>query len=146
VYSDPGNRTIQVVVDDDQLSLAIGRNGQNVRLASELTGWKIDLFSSREWGDRAGAGTGFAEGGTEDGGDVPLADINGIEPAVVAVLEAGGYRTLNDILDLDRDDFLRLPGIAPAEADHLVALIDSLTVEDAEDGQEEEGGAEVTAQ
>jgi N utilization substance protein A len=129
VYSDPGTRTIQVVVDDDQLSLAIGRNGQNVRLASELTGWKIDLFSSREWGDRTEAGQA-GDGGTEDGGDIPLADINGIEPAIVAVLEAGGYRTLNDILDLDRDDFLRLPGIAPAEADRLMSLIDELTTED----------------
>jgi hypothetical protein len=46
------------VVDEDQLSLAIGRNGQNVRLASELTGWKIDLYSSREW--------------LEKGGDIPL--------------------------------------------------------------------------
>jgi transcription termination/antitermination protein NusA len=43
VFSDPGTKTIQAVVDEDQLSLAIGRNGQNVRLASELTGWKIDL-------------------------------------------------------------------------------------------------------
>ncbi|HET9727624.1 MAG TPA: transcription termination factor NusA, partial [Gemmatimonadales bacterium] len=49
VFSDPEAKTIQAVVDEDQLSLAIGRNGQNVRLASELTGWKIDLYSSREW-------------------------------------------------------------------------------------------------
>ena len=136
VYSDAANRTIQVVVDDDQLSLAIGRNGQNVRLASELTGWKIDLFSSREWGEREGQSSAGGEM-PEDGGDVALADINGIEPAVAAVLEAGGYRTLNDIIDLDREDFLKLPGIAPAEADHLMAIIDSLTTEDGddEDGQ-----------
>src|ERR671938_1686754 len=44
VFSDATSRTIQAVVDEDQLSLAIGKNGQNVRLASELTGWKIDLF------------------------------------------------------------------------------------------------------
>src|SRR2546430_8429393 len=49
VFSDPVSKTIQAVVDEDQLSLAIGRNGQNVRLASELTGWKIDLYSSRVW-------------------------------------------------------------------------------------------------
>ena len=54
VFSDPGTKTIQAVVDEDQLSLAIGRNGQNVRLASELTGWKIDLYSSREWMERGG--------------------------------------------------------------------------------------------
>lgn len=138
VYSDAANRTIQVVVDDDQLSLAIGRNGQNVRLASELTGWKIDLFSSREWVEREGQPGGDVTM-PEDGGDVALADINGIEPAVAAVLEAGGYRTLNDIIDLDREDFLKLPGIAPAEADHLMAIIDSLTTED--DGESGEDGS-----
>ena len=53
-----------------------------------------------------------------------------VGPGEVAVLEAGGYRMLNDILDLDRDDFLKLPGIAPAEADRLVALIESLTTEE----------------
>ena len=140
VYSDAANRTIQVVVDDDQLSLAIGRNGQNVRLASELTGWKIDLFSSREWVEREGQTTGTGEVEMpEDGGDVALVDINGIEPAVAAVLEAGGYRTLNDIIDLDRDDFLRLPGIAPAEADHLMAIIDSLTTEDGDEADSAAG-------
>ena len=60
VFSDPETRTIQAIVDEDQLSLAIGRNGQNVRLASELTGWKIDLFSSREWLERGGEGPLFA--------------------------------------------------------------------------------------
>ena len=60
VFSDPESKTIQAVVDEDQLSLAIGRNGQNVRLASELTGWKIDLYSSREWLERGGEGPLFA--------------------------------------------------------------------------------------
>src|SRR2546430_7532501 len=48
------------VCSSDLLSLAIGRNGQNVRLASELTGWKIDLYSSREWLERGGEGPLFA--------------------------------------------------------------------------------------
>src|SRR2546425_3470693 len=56
VFSDPDSKTVQAIVDEDQLSLAIGRNGQNVRLASELTGWKIDLYSSREWLERGGGG------------------------------------------------------------------------------------------
>src|SRR5207244_807114 len=59
VFSDPDTKTIQAIVDEDQLSLAIGRNGQNVRLASELTGWKIDLYSSREWLERGGDGPLF---------------------------------------------------------------------------------------
>ena len=60
VFSDLAARTIQAVVAEDQLALAVGRNGQNVRLASELTGWKIDLHSSREGIEKGGAGPRFA--------------------------------------------------------------------------------------
>src|SRR6202162_1160346 len=60
VFSDPARKTIQAIVHEDQLSLAIGRNGQNVRLASELTEWKIDLYSSREWLSGGGGGPIFA--------------------------------------------------------------------------------------
>jgi N utilization substance protein A len=130
VFSDPSTKTIQAVVDEDQLSLAIGRNGQNVRLASELTEWKIDLYSSREWLERAGEAPLFAplpEERTEDAGDVKLTEIQGLEPTTVAVLEEAGYRTLNDVIDLEREDLLRLPGIAPAEADRIMSIIDELT-------------------
>jgi N utilization substance protein A len=146
VFSDPTSKTIQAVVDEDQLSLAIGRNGQNVRLASELTGWKIDLYSSREWMERGGAESQiFAPlpEETEETADVRLSDITGMPPATVAVLEEAGYRTLNDIIDLEREDFLKLPGIAPEEADRIMALIDELTTEDggSEEERQEDGGS-----
>src|SRR5215217_7593310 len=129
VFSDPVSKTIQAVVDEDQLSLAIGRNGQNVRLASELTGWKIDLYSSREWLERGGEGPLFAPlPSEEEAPDVPLAEL-GLSEATVAVLEAGGYRSLNDIMDLEREDFLKLPGIAPAEADRIMGVLDELTTD-----------------
>src|SRR5688572_29551651 len=139
VFSDHAAKTIQAVVDEDQLSLAIGRNGQNVRLASELTGWKIDLYSSREWLDRGGDAPLFAPLPEEadEAADVKLSEIEGMSPATVAVLEDGGYRTLNDIIDLEREDLLRLPGIAPEEADRIITMLDELT----EDGGEE-GGAD----
>jgi len=138
VFSDPTAKTIQAVVDEDQLSLAIGRNGQNVRLASELTGWKIDLYSSREWLERGGDIPLFAPLPEEDEvADVPLTDIEGLATATVAVLEAGGFRTLNDIIDLDREDLLKLPGIAPEEADRIMAIINELT-EDGGDAVAEE--------
>ena len=136
VFSDPGTKTIQAVVDEDQLSLAIGRNGQNVRLASELTGWKIDLYSSREWVERTEGGPGFAPLPEEPVADVPLSALEGLSMGTVAVLEAGGYRTLNDIIDLERGDFLKLPGMAPAEADRIMGILDELTIDDAT----EEGG------
>ncbi|MEO6876858.1 MAG: transcription termination factor NusA [Gemmatimonadaceae bacterium] len=141
VFSDPGTKTIQAVVDEDQLSLAIGRNGQNVRLASELTGWKIDLYSSREWLERGGETPLFAPlpEDAEEMADVKLSDIGGMPPATVAVLEEAGYRTLNDILDLEREDFLKLPGIAPEEADRIMTMIDELTTDDAGDETQSAG-------
>jgi N utilization substance protein A len=135
VFSDPSTKTIQAVVDEDQLSLAIGRNGQNVRLASELTGWKIDLYSSREWLERGTDSPLFAPlpEESDEMADVRLSDIQGLPPATVAVLEEAGYRTLNDIIDLEREDLLKLPGIAPAEADRIMGIIDELTTEDTSD-------------
>jgi len=135
VFSDPTTKTIQAVVDEDQLSLAIGRNGQNVRLASELTGWKIDLYSSREWLERGSDSPLFAPlpEESDEMADVRLSDISGLPPATVAVLEEAGYRTLNDIIDLEREDLLKLPGIAPAEADRIMGIIDELTTEDTSD-------------
>jgi N utilization substance protein A len=142
VFSDPATKTIQAVVDEDQLSLAIGKSGQNVRLASELTGWKIDLYSSKEWLERGTETPLFAPlpEETEEAADVALSEIEGLPPATVAVLEAGGYRSLNDIIDLEREDFLRLPGIAPEEADRIMAMIDELTEEGGSEENQSGGG------
>jgi N utilization substance protein A len=143
VFSEAATKTIQAVVDEDQLSLAIGRNGQNVRLASELTGWKIDLYSSREWLERGGDIPLFAPlpDEEEDGAaDVALAEIDGLETATVAVLESGGYKTLNDIIDVEREDLLKLPGIAPEEADRIMAIINELTEDGGDTAAAEEPG------
>jgi N utilization substance protein A len=140
VFSDPATKTIQAIVDEDQLSLAIGRNGQNVRLASELTEWKIELYSSREWMERGSDQPIFAPLPTDEpvsGVNPRLLDIEGMQPATVAVLEEAGYRTLDDIIDLEREDFLRLPGIAPEEADRLMAIINELTTDEGPETPEE---------
>ncbi len=134
MFLDPEGKTVQAVVDEDQLSLAIGRNGQNVRLASELTGWKIDIYSSREWMEKS-EGPMFAPLPEESdvAADVKLSEIEGLPTSTVAVLEEAGYRTLNDIIDLERDDFLRLPGIAPEEAERIMSILNELTEEGGED-------------
>src|SRR5687767_5941747 len=134
VFSDPESKTIQAVVDEDQLSLAIGRNGQNVRLASELTGWKIDLYSSREWLERGGEGPLFAPLPPEDESAtrIPLGELAGLSPELVAVLGSAGYNMLNDILDVEREDVMRIPGITPETGEQLMAFLAELT-EDGED-------------
>jgi len=133
VFSDPDSRTIQAIVDDDQLSLAIGRNGQNVRLASELCGWKIDLYSSREWLERGGEGPLFAPLPTEEESttDVDLRNFKGLPAELIATLEAAGLVKLSELLDLGDDDVSAIPGLPDDHRDVLLAFLAELTEEDA---------------
>ncbi len=133
VFSEPETKTIQAIVDEDQLSLAIGRNGQNVRLASELTGWKIDLYSSREWLERGGEGPLFAPLEEEEKGveDVVLTDLKGLPADMVASLAAKGLKRLGDVLDLEPEEVRAIPDLSEEHADTLVAFLTELT-EDSE--------------
>src|SRR5256714_4851417 len=139
VFSDPDTKTIQAIVDEDQLSLAIGRNGQNVRLASELTGWKIDLYSSREWLERGGEGPLFAplpRPEEEAATNVALRELKGLPVELVDVLAQAGHKTLQDILDLEREDVDKIAGMTPELADKLMAFLNEMTEEGGEDEPE----------
>jgi N utilization substance protein A len=134
VFSDPESRTIQAIVDEDQLSLAIGKNGQNVRLASELTGWKIDLYSSREWLERGGEGPLFAPLPPETEEEervahVQIKDLKGLPPELVATLETNGLVELSDLLDLDSEELRNVPGLSLEQLETLQAFIAELTEE-----------------
>jgi N utilization substance protein A len=143
VFSDPESKTIQAIVDEDQLSLAIGRNGQNVRLASELTGWKVDLYSSREWLERGGEGPLFAPLPPADQSvtQVNLTEMKGLSPELVAVLEQAGKKTLQDILDLEQEDVDQIPGMTPDLAEKMMSFLNEMT----EEGGEEEEAGKTTA-
>ncbi|MGD8277796.1 MAG: transcription termination factor NusA [Gemmatimonadota bacterium] len=130
VLSDSARRVITAIVDEDQLSLAIGRNGQNVRLASQLIGWQIDLYGSREWLERGADAALF--GGSEpeyEVADFPLRELD-IPLGTLAALESAGYTSFLDIIDLDQDDLLRVPGLNAEQAEQVFRLIESLTVEE----------------
>jgi N utilization substance protein A len=132
VISDYDARTMTAIVDEDQLSLAIGRNGQNVRLASQLIGWQLDLYGSREWMEHGAERVLFGGGGeTEESADFPVSELD-LPPATLAALQAAGYNTFFDIIDLERDDLLRIPAIGPADADRIAQLIEEMTVEEEE--------------
>ncbi len=131
VLSDSTRRVITAIVDEDQLSLAIGRNGQNVRLASQLIGWQIDLYGSREWLERGADAALFGGGEPEyEVADFPIRELD-LPVTTLAALEAAGYTSFLDIIDLERDDLLRISGITAEDADDVLRLIESLTVEDA---------------
>jgi N utilization substance protein A len=133
VISNQDRQVITAIVDEDQLSLAIGRNGQNVRLASQLIGWQIDLYGSREWLEK---GADLSLFGTRDEdqlemADFPLGELDLTAPTLAA-LETAGYNTFLDIIDLERDDFLRIEGLSEQDADRLLSIIDELTVVEGE--------------
>src|SRR5438445_121467 len=125
VFSDPETKTIQAIVDEDQLSLAIGRNG-----------WKIDLYSSREWLERGGEGPLFAPlppAEDETATKVSLRELKGLPVELVDVLERAGHKTLQDILDLEREDVDKITGMTPEIADKLMAFLNEMTEEGGDD-------------
>ena len=139
VVSDIRRQVITAIVDEDQLSLAIGRNGQNVRLASQLIGWQIDLYGSREWLDKGRDLSVFTDEEPEsyETADFPLRELD-LDSGTLTALEAAGYRSFLDIIDLDQGDFLAVDGVSEDVASRLLALIDDLTVADADSGRDAE--------
>ena len=134
VFTDSERQVVTAIVDEDQLSLAIGRNGQNVRLASQLIGWQIDLYGSREWVERGEEFTALVEGRSDDQyetSDFPLSELD-LRPAVLAALSEVGYDTFLQIIDLERRDFLVMKGLGEEDAERLLQLIDELTVVEGE--------------
>ncbi len=101
-----------VIVNDDQLSKAIGKEGKNVRLAAKLTEWKIDLVSSREYSTRQRVSEEMA---------MPLADLPGVSEELLVLLEAFAVTTIDDLANTPLERLVGLEGLDEASADSLLA-------------------------
>jgi N utilization substance protein A len=99
---------MDVVVADDQLSLAIGRKGQNVRLVAKLTGWKIDVRAE---------GTEVVVS-SED--KRSLESLEDIDPALVEMLMEAGYKTIDDLAKAKEEDLLEFEGIDETLAKKII--------------------------
>ena len=143
VVSDTERQVITAIVDEDQLSLAIGRNGQNVRLASQLIGWQIDLYGSREWVGKGADLSALAktQGEEYETSDFPLTELD-LQSSILGALSGAGYETFLQIIDLDRGDFLGVEGLGEQDADRLLELIEALTVVENEASNGGEEGAQ----
>lgn len=130
---DKENLKAQVIVDDDQLSLAIGKHGQNVRLASKLIGWELDIRTKsslleeegKTAGEPAAAEAGAAPG--PSGGEQPekagpgLEELPGTGEKTISVLEEAGFRSLSDIAGASVEDLVKLKGIGEKKAEKLIS-------------------------
>jgi transcription termination/antitermination protein NusA len=100
-------KIMEMVVEDSQLSLAIGKKGQNVRLASKLIGWRIDIKSEEE--KRAEVESQMDQ--LQEVVPTALENMPGLTPALVQKLVAAGIATVEQLADLSPEDLKNLPGI-----------------------------------
>src|SRR6187399_628908 len=113
-------RVMEVVVEDRQLSLAIGKKGQNVRLAAKLAGWKIDIKSDEEKRKEVELQLAGIEFGDANQETKPLS-LPDIHDEVVAVLKAAGYDTVDKLLDAPQENLLALQGFDTETVEAVLA-------------------------
>ncbi|MCY3556218.1 MAG: transcription termination factor NusA [Gemmatimonadetes bacterium] len=115
-------KDMRVVVEDDQLSLAIGKAGQNARLAVKLTGWNIDLIKRSDLEKQLISETfGADDSDGEETGS--LADIDGISEKLRQKLEDAGYTTVESLQQATADDLQEISGIGGVTADKIMTAV-----------------------
>ena len=116
VIIDDDRKALLVVVPDDQLSLAIGRQGQNVRLASRLTGWKIDVKSESRYAN------------LENSGYQSLLEVEGVDEGLADRLVAAGIKSAGQLAGMATEQLTALVRMDPEKArnlQQLAALVES---------------------
>jgi N utilization substance protein A len=111
VVMDEDIQRIEVVVPDDQLSLAIGRRGQNVRLASQLTGWEIDILTESEESDRRQKE--FLERSA-----LFMKGLN-VDEVVAQLLASEGFSTIEEVAYVELDEIVEIEGFDLDTAEEL---------------------------
>jgi len=124
VFIDDDNRTMTVIVPDDQLSLAIGKNGQNVRLAVKLTGWNIDMKSET----MAVAKQEEQEGQEKQS---ELTKITGIGPSMAEKLFSKGIKSIAMLAVAEPEILSSIPGISETAAQQWIETAGQILIEEA---------------
>ncbi|MGA1984114.1 MAG: transcription termination factor NusA [Acidobacteriaceae bacterium] len=104
---DLADKQIEVIVDDTQLSLAIGKKGQNVRLAAKLLGWKIDIKSEEEKRQEVEQQMAAMGGGAT----TPIEQITALGDGILEKLIAAGVTTVEALADMTPEQLEEIPGI-----------------------------------
>ena len=110
VVVDRNKTTMTAIVDDDQLSLAIGKSGQNARLAAQLTGWKVEIITE----------TRFQELQVEKAATfVPLTEVAGVGKVMLERLDAAGILSANDLVEVPLVRLMDVPGIGESTGEKI---------------------------
>ncbi|MEQ1353754.1 MAG: transcription termination factor NusA [Candidatus Acidiferrum sp.] len=116
--TDPEAHKLEVIVEDSQLSLAIGKKGQNVRLASKLIGWDIDIKSEeekrREIEDQMTRLTAPA---------IPLTSLAGVGAKTIEKMEAAGITSVEALAGMTPEQLMEIPGIGEKMVDKIYQAV-----------------------
>lgn len=132
VVVDEENRSMEVVVPDDQLSLAIGKKGQNVRLASRLANWKLDVTSESDYNKALREGY------------KSLLQLSGVGEKLATTFYEMGFRSAEDIAKAEVADLASIKGISERKAGDLIqeatGYVQSLESDKEKASDDEKGG------
>lgn len=116
--TDIENRQMEVIVNEDQLSLAIGKRGQNVRLATKLVGWNIDIRSEEEIKREVSEQMGAL---IASGGSVPLSVIEGVTAPQADALAEHGINDIDALAQTSVDDLVEFLDLSLDEAEQILS-------------------------
>lgn len=124
VYIDETTRTMELIVPDDQLAKAIGRRGQNVRLAAQLTGWRIDIVSEQKHAEML------------ESARAEISRITLLDETQVEYLLGAGFQSAQEIADAPSEEVGGILGIEDPEAQAIIdqadSVVEALIMEEAE--------------
>jgi len=115
------DKHLEVIVDDSQLSLAIGKKGQNVRLAAKLLGWKIDIKSEEEKRQEVEAQMSVVMGQP----NTPLDIVPDLEPGIIEKLLTAGITTVEQVADMTPEQLEEIPGVGPKTIEKISIAVNN---------------------
>ena len=118
---DPTEKHLEVIVDDTQLSLAIGKKGQNVRLAAKLLGWKIDIKSEEEKRQEVEQQMQALTSATT----TPLEKVPELGEQIIEKLVGAGITTVEALADMTPEQLEELPGIGPKTIEKISIAVNN---------------------
>jgi N utilization substance protein A len=134
--ADLTDKQLEVIVDDTQLSLAIGKKGQNVRLAAKLLGWKIDIKSEEEKRQEVEQQMQALSGGPS----TPIEQVTELGEGIIQKLVAAGITTVESLADMTPEQLEEIPGIGEKTLEKISVAVRHYFghFEEGEDGYVEE--------
>jgi N utilization substance protein A len=110
------SQSMEVIVPDDQLSLAIGKRGQNVRLASRLVGWKIDVKSESKYSKSLKEGY------------LSLLSIPGVGEITASLLHEAGYTSAREVAETGWEELVQATGLTEKKAAAIIGAAREMAV------------------